>query len=857
MAGVLDQVRAGNLEAVRAASRSLDQSDRRPLAPSALSLLRKIRQAYIGQVLKRPWPYGDDKESVLTSARVLVLATISPGDLRKLGFWGVPPDDLAFEVLSQRRDAAAALVDAIANQRPTRWNSRFALIRRVVRAGVIDRPSNPGYILAMINGLETRDLTVYKALKADPALLEHEVWRLFEVEGAGDTSLAAHDKYSPEQRNWAWALTRLSAEGQLPKRRLLDASLAALRRDFAPFRAGWFSRFHEALNPTPEERHEREAEYVGLLTSPVPATVSFAVQALRAGGSISDGAAERLSPALQSRAVSTVRAAIGLLPKSEVGAVVAANALPQATRDGQRALLAFISGLGRPDPRVADLVSAAMPALAPSLRNEARKLSGVRTTAEPDQPRSTRFQTIPEPPGNTDLAQPVQSVPELVELLARLLEGIESVHDLERAIDGVSRLCDRGVDTLRELAPVHRRAQKVITDTGGRPFSGTSPRADVAGLVVAWSTGEAPPVPPLRESRLGFIPVKGQRPRRSVLGFLSYRVLEVAARAAHGRAEPILSFPTNLGGAIDPETLALRRDDLRRRGIKPGDADAIQAALRVGEVTPPEGIRLSFGSEATSHTYQGKTYKHVRFHLDVQPTPDEKPALQDVASLFVAAILADGFRRAEADYCGIGSESPAGLAEAVRWVASVWPDNREFFYAKGAVELGQNIDWWEARWHARYFLEPLLIPTEPIGDMGRLLLALGLAAKEPGERSMAKDVFIAGVGQGRLKAEDLGAILATLYNQGVVKGSRLAAALFDVDRVSDRHGQAVAVTVEHMLAGLYGPPPADLHAVLNGFRDLLASLGTIVHLPAARAYLSGIEGTGKAAAAAKALLADS
>ena len=38
------------------------------------------------------------------------------------------------------------------------------------------------------------------------------------------------------------------------RQRLLDASLAALARDFSTYRAGWFSRFHESLAPTDDER---------------------------------------------------------------------------------------------------------------------------------------------------------------------------------------------------------------------------------------------------------------------------------------------------------------------------------------------------------------------------------------------------------------------------------------------------------------------------------------------------------------------------------------------------------------------------------------------------------------------------
>ena len=101
MTTLLDQVRAGELDKVRTATQELGERDRHRLAASAVSLLREIRQAYIGRVLKRHWPYGDDVESVLRSAQVVVLATVAPGELRKLGYWGVPPDGLALEVLSE------------------------------------------------------------------------------------------------------------------------------------------------------------------------------------------------------------------------------------------------------------------------------------------------------------------------------------------------------------------------------------------------------------------------------------------------------------------------------------------------------------------------------------------------------------------------------------------------------------------------------------------------------------------------------------------------------------------------------------------------------------------------------------
>jgi len=311
-------------------------------------------------------------------------------------------------------------------------------------------------------------------------------------------------------------------------------------------------------------------------------------------------------------------------------------------------------------------------------------------------------------PAASELAAPVQSSGDLVSLLASLLERVDTAYDLERAIDGVSRLCDRSGDTLRRLEPVAHRARKLLANARTQPFAGMSPRMDIAGLVIAWASGEAPDVPPLTTCPPAVVPVQAPTPRRSVLGFLSYRVLEVAARAARGNRQPLLALPTAPSGAIDPQVLADRRREHLRLHVHAGDADVIQAALRAGEISPSPNLRFAYSCTSKSHTYQGKSYTNVEFAVRVDPALGDEPTLDQVPELFLAALSKRG-----ADYCAV-TDTPAGLAEAVRWVATVWPSNREPYYAKGAAELGSNIDWWEARWHTRHFLEPLLFATEPL-----------------------------------------------------------------------------------------------------------------------------------------------
>jgi hypothetical protein len=321
--------------------------------------------------------------------------------------------------------------------------------------------------------------------------------------------------------------------------------------------------------------------------------------------------------------------------------------------------------------------------------------------------------------------------------------------------------------------------------------------------------------------------------------------------------QPILSLPTAPGGAIDPRVLESRRREHARLGIQAGQADALQAALRAGEISLPERFRFEYGSTVETRSYEGKVYKQAWFYVRVEPPLSDDPRLDRVPELFLAA-LGNGWTPVtprDAEYCGAWGRSPAGLSEAVRWVATVWPGCREPYYAGGAAEVGQNSEWWQARWHARHFLEPMLLPTEPIGEMARLLLAVGLGAKEAGERTLATDVLVTVVRENRLDGVALARTLARLYDGRVMSGSRFAASLADAGRVSMQHAEAMITIIEHILAGLQGPPPTDLHALLGALSDLLAAAGRGLRIAGARSYLSRLDGSGKAAALAKSLTA--
>jgi hypothetical protein len=191
---------------------------------------------------------------------------------------------------------------------------------------------------------------------------------------------------------------------------------------------------------------------------------------------------------------------------------------------------------------------------------------------------------------------------------------------------------------------------------------------------------------------------------------------------------------------------------------------------------------------------------------------------------------------------------------AIRWARSVWPAGREAWSAAGALLIGHNLDWWEAQWGNRTYLEPLLDPDVSLKPMALLLLVLGLAAKEPGESGLATDALIATIEDGRLDGSILGAALASLLSTGLVKASRWAKTLASAARTSSLHAAVVREAIERALQGDPVKAPKDLQTLLELLKELLIESGCRLSCPESRHYLSGLKSAGKTGKLARELL---
>lgn len=971
----------------------MPESQRRELAPATIAIYKQTLKLL--QAAKR-----HVSDSQLPTACVAVLATASLSELKKLGWRAVPEAKIAFDVLRERRpEWLTDYAEFLLAENPFHW----PLVRTLVRRGLCDRPTHENYTLAMITTIdgwrfehmfvEPPAKSVIGNLRADPDLLQREVWELFRVEGQGEHTLAAHDKYvggkkgDDGQYSWAGALCELAKTGELPRDRLLDESLEALNRGFSQFRVAWFSELHELLEPTVKERISRLDKYLVLLASPIPPTVTFALDALEVIDKerklTADELLEPLSPVLMARHKGTAVRAVQWLARlcdragSRRDEMVRsiAGALAHEAADVQKAALAAIEKYGSTgDAQLCDTLAAAEKHVAASLRKRVaawleggatKAATGAKASKKASQPPAASKSKKAAAPPSADLSafesqaaqlppkwrklagldallaaakaghgeiaaldfgplevprldpaakiDPLDDLDSWIDACAHYLENRDLIDEGERVLDGISRLCGEvPADFERRIGPLAKRVEKLYR-RACLPFVGYGLWHDVIGTVRAWLSGQV--VKPVRKKNQRGYPYWAASDREEELHYadvndpaslaLSGRSLAVAAWVAQRRPRPLLSAPTHRGGWLDPLALVERLGAWQDYDEEPPTIEAVLALLRLapdnraaalkrlskqlGELA--DAVRYAMGAEkvtigksaplwiaaarardpladdpqiekrfpelgpdagtAARYDWRIKTesFKHdkqtfVFYRMQVTSTPPApKATAPDVISVHFHQK-----ERETADGRGV---------EDVRWSASWWPAGPEAHFAAGARQLGNNLDWSGAEWANKTYLDPLLDPDTPLGEMGKLVLCLGLSAKEPGEHTLAADALAAAISDGRVDGQRLVPTLARLLTTAGIKPGRWAKVLADVARLSPLHRYVVRQTLENTLAAApeaFQKSLKDLHLLLELLVELLAETGEPLTNAALRKSLSATAGGGKLAKAAKALL---
>lgn len=966
---------AGDVEGCIKFFADATEAERRLLASTAEAWLREIR---------RPEEPDPPRLKLQNQAgRVAVIAACSLSMLKSLRWRILPVDEKSIAALAGRQskwveDFAIFMLEGHIYE----WfdSRQWLSVRAMMKAGLCSKPRHDQYFLKMLHGCTNLgqyvNPNILEGLRAEPDLLE-DVWRLFEIEGGGEYSLSTVDKYKKQPiERWDFAVCALSKEGVLPRERLLDASLDALDRGFAQFRAGWFSAFHELLEPTFEERLSRLERYLRLLASPIPPTVSFALAALESidtqkplnGAQLIEG----LRPVMLARSKGTVKAAFKLLdtvagrgPKlaSKVAAC-AADALAHESSDVQSAALKLIEMHSeRCDPQLVEAMTRAQDLIAASLRERFTQLlkkhmpaGAVGVSAkqsstdvyDPAQPGSRppvakrdirafekRAARLPEEwrrvagvdralaalkRNSHDLSacsfdgtefprldpdrsiRPIAAFDELIDAALAAIENSELFDENERVLDGISRLCDQRPDDFdKRIGPLRKRVHQHLKSGYPVPFGGYDPLGDLLGVLALWLTGECGNTKITRKETGGatlIFTYAGEShryilPNKAITEHaFSARAVALAKRVVKGQAQPLLSAPTHAGGWIDPIGLAQRVRILDGAVTAP-ELEQVLALLRLAPERRAAALPLLAG-------LKGEFVEALRYALgdmrarvgksawlwvaaararspwtdDVlvaRKFPELGPDAGAAAQPKIAVIKTkDGYtsvrvmptpsypRKVDPRLMTVlmwrPREYERSSAAKIHARQSAWPLARESLFALGALDLLGNLDWYEAEWGNRTHLEPLLDPDVPLRPMALFLLAVGLAAKQPGEHGLATDAAIAAITDGRLDGEGLGQVMAELIGKRVISAARWAKSLTVVAGNSPLHAEVVRTAIARSLRGEPKNYPKDLHALVELLKELVAETKTVVD-DEARAFLSKIAGSGKLGAAAKAILA--
>jgi len=274
--------------------------------------------------------------------------------------------------------------------------------------------------------------------------------------------------------------------------------------------------------------------------------------------------------------------------------------------------------------------------------------------------------------------------------------------------------------------------------------------------------------------------------------FLHWRVWHVAELAAERRWRPLLSLPTWQDGRIDPKELERRIQGTGEWYDDGFKLDLVQARVRAGEnkteAWPPIQVRWKKRTWEVS----GNTYSHH--------TPSLVTENLGTVNRFTPELLSLAQCR----------ES----LEMKRWSATVCPHWREGWFAAGCRDLGY-IDWWEANWAHRAYLEPLLDAHTNIAPMAALLMTLGLGAKEPGESLLAADCLMAAVQQGRVNGTRLGQALVEAASSGAIKFSRWSQQLTRVSQTEPRVAGTLFEALEILFASGQAHGAADVHKLIE------------------------------------------
>jgi hypothetical protein len=805
------------------------------------------------------------KLKLLTSAQrhnigLLFLLCCPSEEFRQYFLDGLELSKFAPYLAALRPDIIAQMQKVIRNQ-----ESLFMLpiaplwIQALVEAKKIEQPCSEFYLLALLASTPTAS-----QLRESPSTLAL-LPKLFELEGTQDISFASCDKYC-KGTPWATTLLQLVEEGLIARDDLLDWSLEALANDWIQFRSGWFSRLHDALKPTFNELNTRSNRYLALCHSRIGPTVSMALAALKIlqkGNALSgDSLLLALGVVLAGSHKGQISSAAKLLDlqlrnepdmkRDCVRTLLPALAFDDASLQGQILKLLQAWGLGDED-RVQ--LATYQPYVASSQKTLLSQLLGQSQTDQVTKPMLDQalpiLSTMQTDPLHSNLRIPeIKDCDLLIVSLSQLFENPNDCNLLEQVLAALVQLAP--FTDVKPFSMVIKRAKQLIKQSPNRNVAyfvlevlgaapsnftyWTSDECSSEGLLrerlielSAWA-GQGLPALDCATHQGGYIDpaillqrwelcVKAQRlpsltsQVRALMRLPIQRNSKICSLAANLPDSDFLhAFRYALGEEIEPSPhgQALFLAAARIRSSKKDDPATIKA---YGEIGPDGSIAANYRWQTIQRQYESGGKVHHFSVLQLKSAVDSQNTLPEMP------VLRRGHEiNPKVHYWGEYSISQ------IRYLASLLPSDYSLPLAQGLLGIANNLNWDEANWQHRAYLDLLLDSQFHFDSLSLNLLILALGGKEPGQTALARDVALNAWLEGRLSAEDLGVVLSQWLPDSLVKPARYCKCLKELSRMHTLAPQLVFQVLCHALQLPSSIAPKDLSGLLELLLELKLEL---------------------------------
>lgn len=760
---------------------------------------------------------------------------------------------------------------------------------------------NDDYVLAVVGHLGgRRDATGIRAfmLTHDSYLRENVFWRFFEVEGGGEVSLANIDKFSSPDCSWKDTVVGLVNGGVLERDRILRSCLEALNRDFSSYRAGWFSRLYDALDPSVLETATHQSQILHLLSSNIQATISLAVRRIvllhRSGILDTNRFVGLCQPALSSSKASALKILdiLGTLASARPADVVGdptsraelfsavACALAHPHRDVQRTAAELLV-----KHQQTALLEVGFASLAPATATAFSAIdSDTPVFPVSATPLEFRVPTLP--------ALPVKpwEMPDVLEKFAALLENDTDQVEFELGLAWLA-----ANDAPATLQPLAKRAAKIdAPDYRNENLS--------VDLVLA-ATNAAHVFRPgrRRNQRFGTTETRPNHwpEEESVIPAFHKRMREVVEILQHRAPRRLLlATPTDSRVWIDPVTLFKRLISCDAQGHEPLHFDTTVALLRIGPERRAEAldfmsknhVSAAYTDAANALTYalggplpaiKNTSWRVAAARARSPLSSDENlrlagltllgqadPATVDTTWIERRVSYGDGtdykswdltLRAATTalslpDYPTVIPSCPRDTGDPspqdIRQVALSVPFSTLPLVAATLSRMNNAIDFVDDRTQEATLHALENHPGVWHRETGELL-GLALSAHRPGIRIRAAEVFAAAIPD-RLSAAELAQGLKKCA--GPAKASRWASSLSDAASISQRAAQSVIATLAELLP-LLDRRHHGVGALMNVLLDESIRRGERPGSGALMEWLAGFAGSSSGARTARQLLA--